>query len=359
VIPLLARSREAGTEETARARRELAAFLAGHGYSVIEHPFSCSPRALAVLPVVGSGLVALALLLAPLLLIAVPPWLPLAVLVTGVALVTALAAATGLGRLGDLHASRTDANLIVTRAAQLPRCWIVAHLDTKAQGHSLAGRLVAIGLAILALLAALGAVLWRIPVAIPAEAALGVTILLLVAGGLLLRGRLEGQSSGACDNGSGLLALLTAAEHNSDPGLGFVITSAEEFGMLGAEALARERPDLFRQATVINLDTLDDRGTLFVVRHDDRSAMLGRRAAELFADIAPRIRERRLPIGILVDSLPLSEVARETITLGRLDWATLKRIHTPADAPGTLQYTTARAVGQTLASRFDRLTLRD
>jgi hypothetical protein len=65
------------------------------------------------------------------------------------------------------------------------------------------------------------------------------------------------------------------------------------------------------------------------------------------------VQQRRLPLGILTDSLPLARVARGAITLARLDWGTLRRVHTRADAPGTVGYATALAVGQALGTRFD------
>ena len=49
----------------------------------------------------------------------------------------------------------------------------------------------------------------------------------------------------------------------------------------------------------------------------------------------------------------LSRVAAGTITIGRLDRHTLRRMHTPLDAPGTCGYETARRVGQAVAGRFD------
>ena len=293
------------------------------------------------------------MILAPLFLstlLGQPPSLvPLLALLTGL-LVTVSAAA--LFSLGGTH-DREDANLIAWRTGVRPTTWIVAHLDTKSQGHSMAGRLVALWTAIAAAAAAVGVASWHMTHPTRDGVALASAIAVLLAGRLLLRGRLQGKTAGACDNGSGLVALLMAADRASGGGLGFIVTSAEEFGMLGAAALARDRPELLRGAQVINLDTLDDRGTLHVVHHEASSVPFAGQVGALVAGVAPVVRQRKLPLGILVDSLPLGRVARVAITLGRLDWSTLRRVHTPADAPGSLSYATAVAVGEALGARFD------
>lgn len=293
-------------------------------------------------------------LLAP-LLDPQPSLVPLLVLLTGLLGIVSLAAFLSLGGVHD----REDANLIARPPGPRPGAWIVAHLDTKAQGHSMAGRLVALWITIAAVLLALGIAGWHAAGALPTGVAVAAAIALLLAGRLLMRGRLVGHTAGACDNGSGLVALLVAADRMRSAGAGFIITGAEEFGLLGATALAKERAELFRGTRVINLDTLDDRGTLYVVSHDHRSAALGGRVEGIMSGVAPLVRQRRLPLGILVDSLPLARVALGAITIGRLNWNTLRRLHTPADAPGTLSYATAVAVGAALAARFDPVLTAD
>ena len=332
------------------ARREIAALLKSMGYIVTEHPFRCGPGRLEALPLTGTGLTFLALILAPLLFAEVNRWAALAVYLTGGAAIAGLALRTGLGQP---PLERSDANLIAARPAAAPRIWIVAHLDTKAQRQSMLGRLVAIWISIAVVVAAGVAVAVRLGGPLSAPLALGCGALLLLAGALLGRGRLEGQTAGACDNGSGIVALLSAAEHARGDAIGFIVTSAEEFGMLGAEAMARERATMFPGCAVVNFDTIDDAGALYVVRHDNRSEPLARLMVDLLKGLAPSVRERRLPMGILTDSLPLSRVAAGTVTVGRLDRRTLGRMHTPGDAPGTCGYQTARLVGAAVAGRFD------
>jgi hypothetical protein len=61
------------------------------------------------------------------------------------------------------------------------------------------------------------------------------------------------------------------------------------------------------------------------------------------------VHRRRLPAGILVDSLPLARAGARAITIGRLTWRTLRLIHTPADRPDGLSLELAEAVGRALA----------
>lgn len=332
------------------ARREIAVLLTSMGYDVTEQPFACGPGRLEALPLVGTGLTFMALLLGPLLFADLHRFAALAVYVIGCFLIAALAVRAGLGQPPR---ERMDANLIAARPSATPRIWIVAHLDTKAQRQSMLGRLVSIWFSIAVVIIAGVAVIARLQGPLSASLALGCGALLLVAGALLGRGRLEGQTAGACDNGSGIVALLAAAEQSKGDSIGFIVTSAEEFGMLGAEAIARERATMFPGCAVVNFDTIDDAGTIYVVRHDNRSAPLARLTVDLLKGLAPSVHGRRLPVGILTDSLPLSRVAAGTITIGRLDRHTLRRMHTPLDAPGTCGYETARRVGQAVAGRFD------
>ena len=62
------------------------------------------------------------------------------------------------------------------------------------------------------------------------------------------------------------------------------------------------------------------------------------------------MRAKRLPLGILVDSLPLARAGAQAVTVGRLTWNTLRVIHTPADVPETLSLEVAEQVGRALAT---------
>ena len=343
---MLAEPREAGTPAAARARRLLTARLSALGFQVESHPFAFAPAALNGFPLFGAGLGWMVLCLLPLLLLpGAPRWAAVAAWAGLLAPLSALAAAVGTGAVPWTGGIREDANLIAVRSGPPVRRWLVAHADTKAQGHSMAGRLIAVWLCVTAtlLLGLLALLRLHGPVGLP-WAVLGA-VLALLGGFLAGRGRLRGASPGARDNGSGLVAILAAAAE-AGPGVGVLITGAEEFGLVGARALARDRPDLIRGTDVINFDTLDEVGPLFVVSHDERGRALGAELVPGLAETGLPIRPRRLALGIFVDSAPLARAGARAVTLGRLTWATLRRIHTPRDTPDGISFETAERVGR-------------
>jgi hypothetical protein len=347
---VLALPREAGTPECERARARVADHLRGLGSQVTLQRFAFHPSGLLAFPIFGAGLGGVTLLLLPLLSFAqVPAWGAMLVWLVGLGAVVALAAAVGLGWLSLGGPRREDANLIATRGAGPVRRWIVAHLDSKAQAQSMAGRLVAVWVigAAIALLTALALLRLNGPVA-PAEIAAGAG-LALGAGVLAGRGRLRGRSLGARDNGTGLVAALAAAESETNPGTGILITGAEEFGLVGSRIFARLEAERARGAVVLNLDTIDQEGDLSLVSHDARGEALAREEAPRLAAAGVPLRIRRLPLGILVDSLPFARRGVAAITIGRLTWRTLRLIHTPRDTPEGLSLEMAKLVGQALA----------
>jgi hypothetical protein len=346
---LLAQPREAGTAEAERARALVADHLAALGYRVSRQHFRFHPSALLGLPLLGAGVGAAALLALPLLVLpGARDWGALAVwlLVLGATACLAAGVAAGWLTLGE---AREDANLVAQRSDARPRRWIVAHLDTKAQAQSMAGRLVAVWVLLLAIAAGAGLGLARLAAPLPLWAAVASTALAVVAGALAGRGRLRGTSRGARDNGSGIVAALAFAEASSDPGTGILITGAEEFGLVGARMFARIEGSL-AGAAVVNLDTIDGEGPIFVVSHDPRGAAAAGGVASRLEPLGMPVRARRLPLGILVDSLPLARAGAEAVTVGRLTWRTLRVIHTPADVPETLSLEAAERVGRALAT---------
>ncbi len=346
---LLRMTREAGTPAAAEARAVAAEHLRSLGYTVTLQRFTFHPSSLDAFPLLGAGLGGIALLMVPLLVLpSAPRWSALLMFGFGLAGLIVLAMGVGLGWIPLGGEAREDANLVAVRGDAPVRRWIVAHLDTKAQIQSMAGRLVAVwvvGLAV-AGLAALG--LMRIRGVLPIELAAVGAAIALVAGALAGRGRLRGQSAGARDNGSGLAAALAHAETSHDPGTGVLLTGAEEFGMVGARVFAKLERTRLESSVVVNLDTIDDEGHLYLVSHDGRGALLaGTEAARLTAaGLAPR--RRRLPLGILVDSLPFARAGVPALTIGRLTWRTLRRIHTPQDTLEGLSLDAAKRVGRAL-----------
>jgi Peptidase family M28 len=277
-----------------------------------------------------------------------PPWAALAVWLGGLLALLIIALGVGLGWVPLGEAPREDANLIATRGDQRPHRWIVAHLDSKAQGQSMAGRLVAVWVTALAVavLTLLTLLRLRGPLT-TAGAVLGIGVALL-AGLLAARGRLRGRSQGARDNGSGVVAALKAAESTADPRVGILITGAEEFGLVGARVFARASGRL-PDTEFVNLDTLDQEGTVYLVSHESRGARLARRLQPRIIPLGISVRRRRLPLGIFVDSAPLSRTGASAVTIGRLTWNTLRRIHTPRDTVDGLSLELAERLGQAVA----------
>jgi hypothetical protein len=347
---VLALPREAGTPDVAEARALVAAYLQGRGYRVTEQRFRFYPSALLAFPIFGAGLGGVALLNLPLLLFeGPPPWAALGVAMVGLSALGLLAFGIGAGRMPIGGEIREDANLLAVRTDRPVRRWLVAHLDTKAQGQSMAGRLVSLWAVIAAVALLLGATLFRLDGPLHLATAVPPILLAVAAGGLAGGGRLRGRTPGARDNGTGVLAALAAAERLSDPTVGVLITAAEEFGMVGARVFAGLEGSRLTGVEIVNFDTLDQEGDLYLVSHDRRGARLAAQQAPGLAALGPRVVPRRLPLGILVDSLPMARAGAVAITIGRLTWGTLRRIHTPEDVPDGLSLELAEKVGHAIA----------
>lgn len=343
VRELAAGGREAGTDSARLARERVAQFLAARGFRVEVERFAFSPSGLLGFPVFGAGLGWLALL--EIFLLSrpgIPAWAALLVWIPGLLALGIIALGLGLGWYRVGGEMREDANLIATRADAVDR-WIVAHLDTKAQGHSMAGRLVAVWVTVLATLGLTGAALARLGGPLPVSLVGALSGLAVVAGFLAGRGRLKGTSPGARDNGSGLLAALTVAERVTDPQVGIVITGAEEFGLIGARYLAQQDRARLRGREVINFDTIDDQGPWRLVVHGAPAHPLADALARQFAPNS--FRQHRLPVGIFVDSLPLAKAGARAVTIARLDWETFKRVHTPQDTIDGLRFESSVMAG--------------
>jgi hypothetical protein len=345
---ILAHHREAGTPEAERARGVVADHLTALGYRVTLQHFRFHPSALLGLPILGAGIGASALLALPLLTLpGVPAAGALAVWSTMLAATICLATGVAAGWL-TFGEAREDANLIAVRSEAPIRKWVVAHLDTKAQGQSMAGRLVAVWVMAAAIVCNGALAVARLWGPIPLWLGAAGGLLAVLAGALAGRGRLKGTSRGARDNGSGVIAALAFAEMSSVGESGVLITGGEEFGLVGARVFTQAQGSL-KGTEVVNIDTIDDEGHLFVVSHDPAGATSATALAARLESLGLTIRTRRLPIGILVDSLPLARAGATAITIGRLTWRTLRVIHTPADVPESLSLEAAERVGRAIA----------
>ena len=332
VQELLKGPRESGTPEADQARDRISEFLSRLGYQVETQRFSFSTSALLGFPVLGAGLGWLTLLEIPLLVLpGAPAWASILVWVTGMLSLATVAVGLSLGWATLGGDAREEANLIATRGGKVTR-WVVAHYDTKAQGHSMAGRLTAIWVLVIASLVMTGLAIARLWDPLPTAAMTAGAALAVVAGYLAGRGRLKGKSAGARDNGTGLLAALVAAQEIKDPTVGILVTGAEEFGLIGSRYFAEKSADRITGTDVVNIDTVDSQGSWRLVTHLPGTEELLARAESTLRGLSSHpIKRHRLPAGIFVDSLPLARAGARAITIARLDWGTLGRIHTPRD----------------------------
>lgn len=223
----------------------------------------------------------------------------------------------------------SGANLIARRQSGGPTVWLVAHYDSKGQPISMAERLLGFGALLLGLL-----VVFLAPVA-------GVA--LLVAGtAVALLNRVNDDSPGALDNATALVAIFMAIDQlPAQASVGIVFSDAEEYGLVGARALARERADLFAEAAVINLDSLDDGGrpTAFLHR-------AGRTGSAVAAALKARP-WRWLPV--IVDGIALARVSRECVTILKGNWRTMRVVHRPSDTIDRVRLDGAALVAAGLA----------
>jgi len=224
-------------------------------------------------------------------------------------------------------------NLIAQRPSDRltvrPSVWLVAHYDSKGQPISMAIRLVGFAALVLGLVALAFA-------AVPAIALLVVALI------IVSQNRVTDNSPGAVDNASALIAIFMTIDQLS-PGtaVGVVFPDAEEFGLVGTRALAADRPDLFADAAVINLDGVDDVGRAMALLHRP-----GKVGAAVAAALGAR-RARWLPV--IVDGIALAGVSRECVTILKGNWRTMRIVHRPEDDAARVRLDGAATVAAGLA----------
>ena len=297
----LAVPRLVGTPNHVKVRELLTRELVARGFSVEEHAFSGRP--------------ARALLGSPRM-------------ISGVNLIAKPQAKAWARQSLSLRTAPAGPTL---QGGNNPAVWLVAHYDSKGQPVSMLIRLIGflslvIGLVWLPLGG--GSTLPIIPLAV------GLSI--------LLQNRVTDNSPGAVDNATALVAVfMTLDQLPRDAEVGVVFPDAEEFGLVGARALAAERAALFADAAIINLDGLDDVGTPIAFLH--RPGAIGNAVAR---SLNAR-RARWLPV--IVDGIALRRVARECVSILKGDARTMSIIHTPRDIVARVRLDGAASVAAGLA----------
>jgi hypothetical protein len=265
----------------------------------------------------------------------------LAVLLTVLLLTGALAVLTPLMTQMLPVGRVSTANLYAVKPGSRPRFIVMAHLDSKSQSIPLSFRGPAIIVAIISWVAfVIFAILGVLdPIWIMRWLTTLIGVLCYIAGVLLVFCYVENRSPGALDNASGLTTLIGVAEGDRDrDDVAYLITDAEELGLVGSRAIARQLDPVIG---VINIDGIDDDGGFYVLerfgippRHiAPHLAAAIMTAAEEMAEPAQR---RNVPFGLLLDHIPLARVRLPAVTLMRGTMRSLLRVHLATDSTAAL-----------------------
>ena len=341
-----------GSPALDEVERAVAKLLEQWGYSVHRERFPTSSRRLVALSVAGAGFGWIALLIAPALVLDLPGWPVTLIGESALALVGLMSVGIAQGRHGFGKLDVRAVNTWAVRGA--PKLWLVAHSDSKGQGLSLGGRVLALAAGGTGLVTLVVSLAVRALMPLPVWLVIPSVLLTTVAGAALSRGAVRDDSPGAVDNATGMVAALVAADrlgHRDD--VGVLITGAEEFGMEGARAwVAAVRP----VGMFINFDGLDSRGKYRVMVHEpvgrsreDRGADVAGALAESLTSTGHHVARRNLPPGVLVDGSILARAGMSGVTLSRGDWRTLRVVHTSQDAVERVDIAAAVVAGEAAA----------
>jgi hypothetical protein len=357
-IAALSRPRLSGSEEALAVEHELRERFEELGYRTEELPFSFSTWPGRFGMSVAGGVLVLAAVLGPSVLLAGLPGVALVVflLAGGLALAPLLALDPALRKVPW---GRTEArNLLFRRPESRPAWILMTHRDSKSQIVPTALRTVAVALGGMALLALiLLSMLWVLGEDFRFA---GLTVVagmvLFGVGVLLILSWAANESPGALDNASGLAALLEVAADNTAGDVAFLLTDAEELGLVGARFAVDALPPV---QGVINVDGLDDHGPFHVSEGHGwkRKGSAPQLAAALLTAAAVLdlpVQRRRLSRSLQVDHLPVAAAGIPALTVLRGDWQSLLRVHSPRDDVARIDGTGA-ADGATLLRAAVRL----
>jgi hypothetical protein len=311
--------------------------LTNLGYEIQDHPFSFStwPGRFAV-SVAGAVFLAGSLGAAALLNMR-HPGVSLVILLVTLLLAGSIAVMAAPLTMMLPFGRITGNNMFAQRPGAVPRYIFMAHLDSKSQPIPLAFRGPAIILAILTWVAFVAFALLGLldPVWIRPEITTILGVASFLAGVLLIFCWVENRSPGALDNASGVATIMALAESERDrDDVAFLITDAEELGLVGSRAIANKINPVFG---VINVDGVDDSGPIYVL---EKFGIPARHIApHLVATILTAAdamnlpaQRRNVPFGLLLDHLPMARADLPSVTVMRGSFASLRRVHRPADS---------------------------
>ncbi len=359
------RPRPAGSEAEAAARAHAQRHLESLGFTVTAEPFAYSAFpgrwATSLSGVAAMGVIGVAGHLGAM----GSPGSALTVLGVGTALIGLTAA--WMARRGVLDAPamrREGINLVARRPSDAdqpqggaeshtePAVWLMAHLDSKSQPVPILVRAAAITLSAVLFVAAgilaaaqafgvAGAEWW------PALTVATWVALLPVAASVV-----AARSDGTIDNASGCAAVLLAANRlATDSAVGVILTSAEELGLAGGRAFARQH----RPATCINCDGVDDDGRWTAMYTGSTPTALLDAASRAASRTSIAVQPRRLLPGVLVDGVALADAGWQVITISHGSVATLGRIHTRRDSRARLRGDAIAAAAMLIATTVEEV----
>lgn len=347
-----------GSPQISDAQAALAEQLGKFRYDVEFERFTTSARPLLAVSIAGAALGWIVLMLAPLLVMDLAGWV--VTLVGGAALALVALTAVGIaeGHLPWNTEPVEGVNLCATRGDAT--IWLVAHSDSKGQGLSLAGRVLAVAALGMGLILLVACLLIRPFTPLEWWAVLPAVVLITTGGAALSRKALTNESFGAVDNATGMIAAVVAAEQLNDRSdVGVLITGAEEFAMAGAKAWVGAHAV---EGTFVNFDGVDARGRYRVMTHAvpgrggfDHSREIGESLVKALAATGAEARLVSLPPGVLVDGVVLARAGMAGVSLSRGDWETLKVVHTERDAPERVDVSSAVLAGLATAKVVNEL----
>ncbi len=238
------------------------------------------------------------------------------------------------------HAPVDGINLIAQRPsgrpAVRPPVWLVAHYDSKGQPISMFTRLLCVVTVLVALLT-----LWVSAILTDSSRWAFLFFVVVLAASWVLN-RVNDNSPGAVDNATALIAVfMTLDQLPPTAAVGVIFPDAEEYGLVGARALAAEHADLFVDAALINLDGLDDVGRPTAFLH---------RPGPIATAVAEALKARQwrwLPV--IVDGIALKRVSRECVSILKGNWRTMRVVHRPEDTAARVRLDGAAIVAAGLA----------
>lgn len=324
-----------GTEGAAKVTADLRARFEALGYQVQDHDFNFNPwTGRFGITIAGSILLIGAFIAASTLYYNHP----VASLITlGVVLLLCLLVALGLQPLLDRFkwGMVSGKNLLISAPGARPHYLLMAHRDSKSQPMPLAFRGPAIALSGIAWAALAVLAILSVLQPVPAKAVIAVGAFAVIAAVMLIFCWVENYSPGALDNASGVATLLGVAEREkASSDVAYLITDAEELGLAGARAIARQMPPVYG---VINFDGIDDHGDFQVVedfgwpRKTGKAPHLAAALLSAASGLDLPAHRRSVPFGIMLDHIPIVKAGTPALTVMRGTLGSLRRVHRPID----------------------------